>query len=201
VFWRLRKAVYGLEQAAHAWPYTPAWHSKFTKELGGFGFVPCPRDPCFFIKTTGDQRLYLLVYVDDMLIGGELSDVPSAKQQIAKCFKTKDLGAAYQVLGFLIHRDELGIRTSQEQDTKVVLERFQCENAHTKCTPFNEGTAKECAVRCQCGSADKMKQHLRDVANECSCPPCDSEIDFPSLDAALQSTRTRRANTVILGTL
>jgi hypothetical protein len=62
--WRLRKVMYGLKQAANT------WHSKLTQELGKFGFVSCLTDPCLFNKTTGEQRVYLLVYVDDMLIGG-----------------------------------------------------------------------------------------------------------------------------------
>jgi hypothetical protein len=81
-----------------------------------------------------------------MLIGGELSDVLLAKQYIAKCFKTKDLAVAHYFLGYLIHRDEFGIRLSQEQYTKVVLELFRYESAHTKRTPSKEGTAKECFV-------------------------------------------------------
>jgi hypothetical protein len=175
--WRLKKAICGLKQAAHA------WHSKLTQELGRYGFVPCITDPCLFIKTTGEQRVYLLVYVDDMLIGGELSDVLLTKQYIAKCFKTKDLGVAYPFQGFLVHRDVFGIRLSQEQYTKDLLDRFRYENAHTKRTPFNEGTAKECEVRCQC--ADKKKQHLGDVANDRTCPEYQSDIDFPSFVGAV----------------
>jgi hypothetical protein len=122
--WRLHKAIYGLKQAAHA------WHSKLSQELGKFGLVPCLTDPCLFIKTTGEQRVYLLVYVDDMLIGGELSDVLLTKQYIAKCFKMKDLGVAYHLVGFLIHRDEFGMRLSQEQCTKVVRAISIRERAH-----------------------------------------------------------------------
>lgn len=195
--WRLHKAIYGLKQAANA------WHAKLSAELCTFGFTPCLTDPCLFIKKTGERRTYLLVYVDDMLIGGELSDVLLAKQHVAKCFKTKDLGVAYYFLGFLIHRDAFGIRLTQEQYTKVVLERFGYEKAHAKRTPFNEGTAKESAVRCQCQGAEKKKTHLRVVPEDCTCAPYDSEIDFPAFVGAVMflATRSRPDISYSLGVL
>jgi hypothetical protein len=49
----------------------------------------------------------------------------------------------------------------------------------------HEGTAEECALRCQCGCVDKKKKHIRDVANECTCPPYHPDTDFPSLVGAV----------------
>jgi hypothetical protein len=46
-------------------------------------------------------------------------------------------------------------------------------------------------VRCQCGNADKKKQHLRDLANECTCPLYHSDIDFPSLVGAVMVLATK----------
>lgn len=183
--WRLHKAIYGLKQAANV------WYAKLTQELGKIGFKPCLTDPCLFVKQSNGRRTLLLVYVDDMLIGGNIADVLLAKQHVATCFKTKDLGVAYHFLGFLIHRDEYGIRLSQEQYTKVVLERFGYQRAHGKRTPFNEGTAKESAVRCQCDYAEKKKQHLRAVTQECMCAPYDSEIDYPAFVGAVMFLATR----------
>jgi hypothetical protein len=152
--WRLHKAIYGLRQAAHA------WHVTLTTELAKYGFTPCLTDPCLFIKRQCDTFTFILVYVDDMLIGGEYPDVLAVIEQLAQSFKIKNLGVAYHFLGFLIHRDEYGIRLSQEQYTNIVLKRFGYEKSHGKRTPFNEGTAKECAVRCQCKSAEKYKQNF-----------------------------------------
>lgn len=183
--WRLHKAIYGLKQAANA------WYAKLSHDLQQIGFKPCLTDPCLFIKDSRGTRTVLLVYVDDMLLGGKLSDVLLAKQHVAQCFKTKDLGVAYHFLGFLIHRDQHGIRLSQEQYTNVVLERFGFQKAHGKRTPFNEGTAKECAVRCQCESAEKKLVSFRSVAHECKCKPYDSDIDFAAFVGAVMFLATR----------
>ena len=102
---------------------------------------------------------------------GELSDVVRVKQQLAQSFTIKDLGVVYPFLGFLVHQDEYGIRLTQEQYKKVVLQCFGYQDAHGKRTPFNEGTAKECAVRCQCASAERNRQSFQATAAECTCAP------------------------------
>lgn len=186
VIWRLHKALYGLKQAANA------WHTALTNELGVYGFAPTLTDPCLFIQLKGEKRVYLLVYVDDMLLGGDLSDVLQAKQNIAKSFRTKDLGVAYHFLGFLIHRDAYGIRLTQEQYTKSVLERYGHIHAHPKRTPFNEGTAKECAVRCQCEFSEKQKKTLRVAKDDCKCAAYDEPgIDFASFVGSTMFLATR----------
>jgi hypothetical protein len=87
---------------------------------------------------------------------------------VAESFNIKDLGVAYHLIGFLIYRDEFGIRSSQEQCTKIVLEQFDYENSHAKRTPFNEGSSKACAVRCQRNEAEQKEQHLTCTSNACT---------------------------------
>ena len=164
--WRLLKAVYGLHQAVNV------WHAPLTAELAMYGFtMECLADCCLFLKFQGDKRTWVLVYVDDMLIGGELRDVMHVKKQLAQTFTNKDLGVAHHFLGFLIHRDELNIRLSQEQCTKQLLQYVWYQDAHPQRTPFNEGTSKECAVRCQCASAEKCKRNFNVSAGECTYAP------------------------------
>jgi hypothetical protein len=180
VAWKVHKAVYGLPEAGLR------WHEMLSKELVQYGFKPCLTDSCLFVKMNSKSRTYVLVYVDDMLVAGALSDAQNVKRQLAQSFTTKDLGVAYHFLGVLIHRDEYGIRLPQEQYTKVMLQRFTFgyQNAHAKRTPFNEGTAKECAVRCQCDSAENYRQNFKAAAADCTCAPYDEpEIDFATLSA------------------
>ena len=143
-----------------------------------YGFKPCLTDPCLFVKRNGTQCTYVLVYVDDMLVAGALSDVTEVKEQLARSFTIKNLGVAYHFLGFLVHRDEYGIRLTQEQYTKSVLQRYGYQDAHGKRTPFNEGTAKANAVRCQCASAEKFRINFRDAVSECTCAPYNDLIDY-----------------------
>jgi transposase InsO family protein len=186
VVWLVEKALYGLPESGLL------WHEMLTSTLEGHGFKPCLTDPCLFVKRDDSKCTYVLVYVDDMLVAGELSDVIRVKQQLAQSFTIKDLGVAYHFLGFLVHRDMYGIRLTQEQYTKVVLQRFGFENAHPKRTPFNEGTAKECSVRCQCSSAEKNRQNFKVAKNECTCAPYDEPgIDMRAFVGAAMFLATR----------
>lgn len=54
---RLHKALYGLKQAPRAW-----------QELEGFGFSQSEADAGLFTKVTDDGPIFLLTYVDDILI-------------------------------------------------------------------------------------------------------------------------------------
>lgn len=60
---RLRKSLYGLRQAPHC------WFAKLSTALCGYGFVQTYSYYFLFYLARGDMRLYVLVYVDDFLIG------------------------------------------------------------------------------------------------------------------------------------
>jgi hypothetical protein len=75
VVWKVHKAVYRLPEAGLR------WHEMLSKELVQYGFKPCLTDSCPFIKLNGKNLTYVLVYVDDMLVAGSLSDVLNVKKQ------------------------------------------------------------------------------------------------------------------------
>lgn len=197
VVWKVQKALYGLPEAGLR------WHELLSKELVRYGFQSCLTDPCLFVNKSSNKCTYVLVYVDDMLVVGALSDVLRVKQQLAESFTIKDLGVAYHFLGFLVHRDEYGIRLTQEQYTKAVLQRYGYQNSHGKRTPFNEGTAKESAMRCQCASAEKYRTNFKAAAAECTYAPYDEPgIDYPEfVGKAMFLTRTRADIAYSMGVL
>ena len=65
----LHKAIYGLKQAPRA------WFDKFSTFLLEFGFVCSFSDPSMFICTKGTNIIILLLYVDDMLVTGNNSEL------------------------------------------------------------------------------------------------------------------------------
>lgn len=60
--YKLHKALYGLKQAAKS------WNDKLNDVLVNYEFERSSSDPCLYVKSIGGQYLYLLVFIDDILI-------------------------------------------------------------------------------------------------------------------------------------
>jgi Reverse transcriptase (RNA-dependent DNA polymerase) len=131
---QLRKALYGLRQAPRA------WHTKLKAELEVLGFKASVSDAGLFVLNKGDYKVYLLVYVDDMLIASrDLGGVEEIKQVLGAVFDIHDLGVATYFLGMEISRDlDKGVVTlSQKKAVADVIKRFGMGEAKGKSTPLS----------------------------------------------------------------
>jgi len=85
-------------------------------------------DHCVYLRKLKDgSYIYLLLYVDDMLIAAKSQvEIGRLKAQLSKEFEMKDLGEAKKILGMEISRDrERGkLWLSQKQYLQKVLQRF-----------------------------------------------------------------------------
>ena len=70
-------------------------------------FRRCTYDSCvYFRKCDGELFVYLLLYVDDMLIvAKDKEEIRRVKAQLSKEFEMKDLGLAKKILGMEILKD------------------------------------------------------------------------------------------------
>jgi hypothetical protein len=59
---RMNKSLYGLKQAPRA------WYSRFTTYLTSLGFIEAKSDMSLFILRRGLDMVYLLIYVDDIIL-------------------------------------------------------------------------------------------------------------------------------------
>lgn len=119
--YRLWKAIYGLKQAHHQ------WHKKLVKDLERNGFVELPSAPCFFRKKTISGDIYLLVYVDDILIAaGAQSDIDATVQILRELYGIREMGTPEWFLGINLEwkSDKNGnfLEMSQRQAIKQFLE-------------------------------------------------------------------------------
>ena len=112
---RLKKALYGLKQAPRA------WHKKLSKDLGEMGFKACRTDPGLFINSgVGDSRVYIVTYVDDLLVVGKTETVvESVKDDLKKRYKVHDLGEVKNFLGSEVKRDRAARRLSISNALKI----------------------------------------------------------------------------------
>jgi len=76
---------------------------KFDTFIRGLGFTRSKVDHCVYFKLIGDYVIYLVLYVDDMLlVGNDKEIIQDLKTQLSSKFDMKDLGAANYILGIEI---------------------------------------------------------------------------------------------------
>lgn len=84
---RLRKAIYGLKQAPHA------WFAKLSSRLYEYGFLPSKADPSLFVYSSHSVMIYVLVYVDDIIVtSSHSSQIEHLIHFLGYVFPIKDLG-------------------------------------------------------------------------------------------------------------
>ena len=70
------------------------------------GFKRSEFNSCVYIKLIDGSPIYLLLYVDDMLIVAKSNkEIITLKKLLSSEFEMKDLGAAKKILGIEITRD------------------------------------------------------------------------------------------------
>lgn len=130
---KLNKSIYGLKKSPKC------WNKKFDSLMIQNDFIRSQNDYCLYSKCK-ENKLYLLLYVDDVLIlGTDKYEVTDLKNLLNKNFQMKDLGVISQYLGIQIEQNlELGYtELSQENYLKNVLKRFQMDNCKSINTPLD----------------------------------------------------------------
>ena len=98
--WRLKKALYGLEQAARE------WHKVLAQLLRALDFTRCHSDPALYVRKYG--RCIIFIWVDDLLIFTTQEVMKPLCDQILERFKGRsegELGEIGKVLCMEIMRD------------------------------------------------------------------------------------------------
>ena len=62
---KLKKSLYGLKQSPRA------WFGRFSNAVSKFGLTQCAVDHSVFYRNVAGKRIWLLVYVDDIIIIGD----------------------------------------------------------------------------------------------------------------------------------
>ncbi|KAG8491159.1 hypothetical protein CXB51_014323 [Gossypium anomalum] len=122
---RLTKALYGLQQAPHA------WFDKLKQFLISNGFVLSKSNASLFVKVTTKFFVYVLVYVDDIIItGSSANEISCFVQQLHKEFSLKDMGDVHYFLGIEVNRLSNGsLHLCQCKYIQNLLDRSSLANA------------------------------------------------------------------------
>lgn len=127
----LKKALYGLKQAPRA------WFQRFSSFLLTLGFSCSRADTSLFVFHQQSNIIYLLLYVDDIIVTGNNSSlIDSFTRKLHSEFATKDLGSLSYFLGLEASPTPDGLFISQLKYARDILTRAQLLDSKPVHTPM-----------------------------------------------------------------
>ena len=131
----LHKSLYGLKQ------FRRQWYRRFDEFMMNNGYHKSKYDNyVYFGGSDQGGAVYLLLYVDDMLIASKhKSKVDKLKNLLKSVFEMKDLRSAKMILGMEIFRNSgcwYFVSKPKNIYIKKVLERFDMHNSKSVLTPL-----------------------------------------------------------------
>nr|GEX37500.1 retrotransposon protein, putative, Ty1-copia subclass [Tanacetum cinerariifolium] len=144
----LKKSLYGLKQSPRQ------WYRRFDEYMLSNGFKRSSYDRFVYYKSyVPGEYIYLLLYVDDMLIACKSkAEIGSTNYLLKKKFDMKELEEAKQILGIEIIRDQNRkiLRVSQSGYVYNIFNNFRIDNGKSVKMPlgghFNL-SLKDCPVK------------------------------------------------------
>ena len=128
----LRKSLYGLKQALHA------WYQRFADYVSTIGFSHSRSDHSLFIYCRGTDIAYLLLYVDDiMLTASSDALIKSVTSLLNAEFAMKDLGPLSYFLGVAVTRTSASMFLSQAKYATNVIEHAGMTSCNPSYTPID----------------------------------------------------------------
>jgi hypothetical protein len=129
---RLRKSLYGLKQAPRA------WYSRFATYLTTLGFIETKSDTSLFIFRRGSDTVYLLLYVDDIILTASSTELLRRTIfALQREFAMKDLRLLHHFLGITVERRPDGLFLHQRTYTLDILKRAVMADCKPCTTPVD----------------------------------------------------------------
>jgi histone deacetylase 1/2 len=128
---KLDKAIYGLKQAPRA------WYARLCAQLVALGFAPSKADTSLFFYNKGKHSIYVLVYVDDIIVASSSQDAVSALlADLQREFALKDLGDLHYFLGIEVKRSNGALILSQGRYATNILKHSGMDKCKIIDTPL-----------------------------------------------------------------
>ena len=134
---KLQISIYGLKQASMS------WNIRFDGTTKEFGFSQNPDEPCVYKKVSGSAIMFLILYVDDILIiVNDVSTLQLVKIWLSMNFSIKDLREATYILRIRVNRDKSKRLLGLSQSTYIgkMLKKFIMEQSKRGFIPITHGT-------------------------------------------------------------
>ncbi|KAI0519453.1 hypothetical protein KFK09_006901 [Dendrobium nobile] len=127
----LKKAIYGWKQAPRE------WFSTFSAYLIQYGFRSSSADPSLLLFNHNSIQLYILVYVDDILLtGNSTSEIDNLLTALHVRFSMRNLGPVSQFLGLQITSTATGLHLAQSIYATSILHKAGMVDCKPVSTPL-----------------------------------------------------------------
>ena len=129
----LQQALYGPKQSPRQ------WFALLRSFLLSLHFTQSDADLTLFVKHTGSDMFFVVVYVDDLTLAtNSKSDLQAFKASMTERFEMKDLGELTHYLGLEVSRDRVSrtLSLSQARYVEAVLDRFSLSDCNPISTPL-----------------------------------------------------------------
>ncbi|KAI5328385.1 hypothetical protein L3X38_027782 [Prunus dulcis] len=132
---RLWRSLYGLKQSPRAWFF------RFSAFLIHSGFMASKADPSLFIFRKDGNFLFLLIYVNDIIIiGNALSQVQALLKSLNRQFAKKDLRVLHYFLGIEVKFTSDLLCLTQAKYVAYLLKGATLHEANPCLTPVATGS-------------------------------------------------------------
>ena len=166
---KLKKALYGLKQA----PRT--WYARLDKHLEKLGFAKGSVDSNLYLKEIKDGFQIIIVFVDDMIFGGDDEASNKFLEDMKNEFEMSVIGEMKLFSGLQIVQNKEGIFISQTKYLKDLLKIFGLEGCKPIGTPMVIGhklsrkdetpTIEQKKYRSMIGGLQYLTHNRPDIAN------------------------------------
>jgi len=120
-------------------------------------------DRCIYLKVSGSKSIFLILYVDDvLLVTNDLGLLSETKKSLSNKFKMKDMGEEYYVIGIKIFCDRSQGLLGFSQNTYItkVLERFIMDKCSVSLVLIQKGDKFSLM---QCPKDDMERKQMKDI--------------------------------------
>lgn len=125
----LKRSLYGFKQAPHM------WNKCLTDVLLPYGFSGSKTDCSLFYFSSGKEKLFCLVYVDDLLLLTSPTLISFLIGRLQSQFVVRDLGRLSYFLRIEASWDSSGLHLSQHKYVNDLLRRTQIDSCTAISTP------------------------------------------------------------------
>ena len=150
---KLKKSLYGLKQAPRC------WFAKLSAALKQFGFTQSRSDYSLFVLRKQKVQVVVLVYVDDLIIGGnDHETINNFKNYLHTCFHMKDLGKLKYFLGVEVARSNNGIFLCQRKYALDIIKETWLLGSKPGSTPMEQNHRLALANGSELSSPDQFRR-------------------------------------------